>query len=85
MNSTFDFGPEDDRDDGGRDGAGRSIVYIRAVPIAELPDEVREAAGDVTELYALHSAQGERLALVRERGAAFMLARQNDLAPVSVH
>ena len=57
MNSTFDFGPEDDRDDGGRDGAGRSIVYIRAVPIAELPDEVREAAGDVTELYALHSAQ----------------------------
>lgn len=82
MNSTFDFDP---RDDSGRDGRGRDIVYVKAVAVADLPRDVREAAGEATELYALHSAEGERLALVRERDAAFMLARQNDLAPVSVH
>ena len=43
-----------------------------------------EAQG-LEQLYALHDAAGERLALVRDRSLAFMLARQNDLAPVSVH
>ena len=61
------------------------IVYVRTVPVAELPEEVREAAGGAKELYAVHSAEGERLALVKNRDLAFMLARQNDLAPVSVH
>ena len=61
------------------------IVYVRSVPVADLPEEVREAAGGATELYAVHSSQGERLALVKDRDLAFMLARQNDLAPVSVH
>ena len=61
------------------------IVYVRTVPVADLPQEVREAAGGATELYAVHSAEGERLALVKNRDLAFMLARQNDLAPVSVH
>jgi len=36
-------------------------------------------------IYAVHRADGERLALVRDRALAFVLARQNDLAPVSVH
>ncbi len=81
MNERFDFGP-DGHDD---DGAERSIVYVRAVAIQDLPREVQDEADGATELYALHSAQGERLALVRERAAAFVLARQNDLAPVSVH
>ena len=84
MNSPFDFGPGN-AGDHGRDGAGRDIVYVRPVLVADLPEEVREAAGDAIELYALHSAQGERLALVRERAVAFALARQNMLAPVSVH
>ena len=30
-------------------------------------------------------ADGERLALVKERALAFILARQNELTPVSVH
>lgn len=63
----------------------RDIVYVRAVPVSDLPEEVREAAGGATALYAVHSAQGERLALVKDRDLAFLLARQNDLAPVSVH
>lgn len=63
----------------------RDIVYIRSVAVAELPSEVQEAAMGATELYAVHSAEGERLALVKDRRLAFLLARQNDLAPVSVH
>ena len=63
----------------------RDIVYVRPVSVADLPAEVQEAAMGATELYAVHSAQGERLALVKDRRLAFLLARQNDLAPVSVH
>ena len=63
----------------------RDIVYIRPVAVAELPSEVQQAAMGATELYAVHSAEGERLALVKDRRLAFLLARQNDLAPVSVH
>jgi hypothetical protein len=37
------------------------------------------------KLYAVHSDQGERLALVKDRNLAFVLARQNDLSPVTAH
>ena len=39
------------------------IVYIRRVAVTELPDEVRAQAGDLTELYAVHNGEGDRLAL----------------------
>ena len=69
----------------GFDSPQGDIVYVKPVPVAELPRDVRAAADGATELYAVHTAEGERLALVRDRRLAFMLARQNDLAPVSVH
>lgn len=61
------------------------VVYVRAVSTAILPDDVRKELGNVDEVYAVHSAAGERLALVTERDMAFVLARQNDLSPVAVH
>ena len=61
------------------------IVYVRSVNINELPDEVRNRIDGLTELYALHSSDGERLALVKDRELAFVLARQSDLSPVTVH
>ena len=61
------------------------IVYVRPVLVSELPAEVRDAAGDADEIYAVHNAEGERLALVKDRTLAFALARQNDLTPVTVH
>lgn len=64
---------------------GERIVYVRPVDVADLPDEVRAQVGDVGIIYAVHDADGERLALVRDRRMAFLLARQNDLAPVAVH
>ncbi|MDH2325757.1 DUF1150 family protein [Cereibacter sp. SYSU M97828] len=61
------------------------LVYIRAVAVADLPEEVQEQAEGLETLYALHRADGEQLAIVKERSMAFALALQNDLAPVNVH
>lgn len=65
--------------------AGDQIVYVRAVAVADLPSEVRAQAGGFKTLWAVHDADGQRLALVADRGLAFVLARQNDKAPVSTH
>jgi hypothetical protein len=64
---------------------GRRIVYVRPVQVSDLPAEIRLHAGGVETIYAVHTEDGERLALVRDRRLAFALARQNDLAPVSAH
>lgn len=63
----------------------RGIVYVRPVAVGDLPDEVRTQVPGMDALYAVHSEDGARLALVKNRELAFVLARQNDLAPVSVH
>lgn len=75
MNSKFDFGAE----------AADRIVYVRPVKIEDLPEELREKVGRVETLYAVHNTEGERLALVNNRRLAFVLARQHDLSPVTVH
>lgn len=64
---------------------GKRLVYVRPVAVADLPDEIRREAAGIETLYAVHDTDGERLALVRDRDMAFVLARQNDLAPVHVH
>ena len=75
MDTKYDFGPD----------AGEKIVYVRPVAVAELPDELRNQAMGLDTVYAVHDATGERLALVKDRKLAFIVARQNDMAPVSVH
>ena len=65
--------------------AGPAIVYVRPVAVAELPDEVRAQIGGLDTVYSVNRADGERLALVADRNLAFVLARQHDFAPVSVH
>jgi hypothetical protein len=64
---------------------GAQIVYIRPVLVADLPEPIRAQAEGLETIYAVHRPDGERVALVRDRGLAFALARQNDLAPVSAH
>ncbi|WOI56463.1 DUF1150 family protein [Palleronia sp. LCG004] len=66
-------------------GAEDKIVYVRPVEVADLPEEIREQAEGLDLIYAVHNADGDRLALVKDRDLAFVVARQNDLAPVSVH
>ena len=75
METRYDFGADQ----------GRPIVYVRPVNVADLPEDMREQAMGSETLYALHTADGERLALVRDRKLAFILARQNDMEPVTVH
>jgi hypothetical protein len=65
---------------------GPNLVYVRQVEPQELagtvPAEVL-AGGD--RFYALHAADGTRVAVLSDREAAFIAARQNDMVPVSVH
>lgn len=75
MDTKVDFLPEGER----------NIVYVRPIAVADLPEDVQEQAEGLKTLYALYRPDGERLALVRDRDMAFALARQNDLAPVSLH
>lgn len=63
----------------------RQIVYVRPVKVAELPDEIRSQIIGKDEIYAVHSEDGERLALVKDRQLAFILANQNHMEPVNVH
>lgn len=75
MDTRYDFETDTDR----------AIVYVRSVKVEELPQELRQQMGGIETLYAVHNAEGERLALVKDRAMAFVLARQNDLEPVTVH
>ena len=60
-------------------------VYIKSIPVTDLPSEVRAQAEGLELLYAVHDAEGQQLALVGDRKLAFTLARQHDYAPVMVH
>ena len=66
------------------DGGGKRIVYVREVKTADLPAEVRSQT-TLDHLYAIHASNGAVLALVPDRAQAFVVARQNELSPVSVH
>ena len=79
MNDTYDF----DHPAGGH--VAEKIVYVRPVEAEDLPEDLREQVEGVKTLFAVHNSDGERLALVEDRQTAFILARENDLAPVTVH
>lgn len=80
MDHKYDFSAQE-----GQAGNVERIVYVRPVSVADLPDDVQAQVGNLGTIYAVHSEDGERLALVRDRRMAFLLARQNDMAPVNVH
>lgn len=71
---------------------GRKLVYIRAVFARDVMDDLAEVDGELSfdikedsTLYSVHSADGERIALVGDRELAFAAARQYEMNPVSVH
>lgn len=59
-----------------------AIVYIREADRETLPEHLREIPG---KIYAVHDPAGNCLAISPDRALAFVMARQNDLTPVSVH
>ncbi|NVO54385.1 DUF1150 family protein [Rhodobacteraceae bacterium B1Z28] len=74
MNTPIEINTEGDR-----------IVYVKTVDVADLPRDLRDQAGDLDQLYAVHDSDGQQLALVADRKLAFVLAREHDLSPVAVH
>ena len=65
------------------------IVYIRhlgADEVTELvPANALEGIARPEDLFMVASADGQQLAIVEGREAAFAAARLHDLTPVSVH
>jgi hypothetical protein len=67
------------------------LVYVREISAAEVLSDSSETrvggrpVGPETILYAVHGADGARLAVLLDREAAFAAAVAHQLAPVSVH
>jgi hypothetical protein len=70
---------------------GPDRVYVRPISAAEIlaEPEVRITEGVEIDphqvLYAVHRADGERLAVMTDRETAVAAALAHELAPVSVH
>lgn len=66
-----------------------NLVYVKPLAAREideiLPDNLRGQFGIDAELFAVHDASGNRLAIVEGREAAFEAARAHDLKPASLH
>ena len=60
-------------------------VYVKPIAVADLPDFLREQAGERETIFAIHDADGQQIALVADRALADMLARQHDKVPMTVH
>ena len=67
------------------------LVYVREIRASDVMADVAGTAArglsvdpDAT-LYAVHGADGERLAVMMDRDAAFAAAVAHELEPVSVH
>ncbi|HBR61061.1 MAG: DUF1150 family protein [Rhodobacteraceae bacterium] len=75
MHSKYDFSHFDTDD----------LVYIKTVEVTELPLDLQRQVGSDKTLYAVHKADGERVAVVENRALAYSLARDNDLTPMTLH
>jgi len=68
-----------------------NVVYVRPVRAAEILASTPTGRIEAIELdpdqvlYAVHRADGERLAVLGDRDAAVAAAMAHELAPVSVH
>jgi hypothetical protein len=67
------------------------LVYVRPIKAAEIIASTPSAQLQSFELdpdqtlYAVHRADGERLAVLTDKAAAMAAALAHELAPVSVH
>ncbi len=66
-----------------------NLVYVRRLALEEarqiVPAEALEALEAPEDLFSVHAENGQRLAIVEGRDAAFATARAHDLRPRSVH
>jgi len=68
-----------------------NLVYVRPIKAAEIiasapPAQIESFELDPEQtLYAVHRADGERLAVLTDKDSAMAAALAHELAPVSVH
>ena len=66
-----------------------NLVYIKRLKAEEaseiVPPNALETVDHPNQLFSLHAASGERIAIVEGRDAAFAAARANELKPLSLH
>ncbi len=68
--------------------SAKDLVYVRRIAENELeglPQEALETVHDRDSLFVLANGEGEQLAIVEGRDAAFAAARAHEMRPVSVH
>ncbi len=70
-------------------GDGDKLVYIRRLALDEarslVPEDALAELDSLDDLFSVHTADGQRVAIVEGRDAAFAAARAYDLKPRSVH
>jgi len=64
--------------------AGQSI-YLKPMDMTDLPADIQDEAGSLTELFAVHNAQGEQVAFVASAAVASHLAALNNMTLVALH
>jgi hypothetical protein len=70
---------------------GPALVYVRAIKAQDIlgetsPEDLENYHIDPEQMvYALHRADGARLAVLADRDSAYAAARAHELVPVSVH
>ncbi|MEO0464936.1 MAG: DUF1150 family protein [Pseudomonadota bacterium] len=68
---------------------GNTLVYVRPISEAELehilPANAIAELDALDDLFAVHNSDGQRLAIVEGRDAAFAAARAHKLVPTSLH
>jgi hypothetical protein len=78
MKTEFDFTVNSATDTG-------RMVYVKPVLVSDLPSEVQSKIDGLEQLFAVHDADGQQLALVADRRLAFALARKHDYTPLALH
>jgi hypothetical protein len=68
---------------------GPNTVYVREVDVEELKGSgvlpIDAPVSAKQKFFALHAADGRRVAILDNRDMAFVAAREHELEPVSVH
>lgn len=64
---------------------GANFIYMKPVATADMPQEVRDEAGDAKTLFALHNTKGEQVALVANPAVASHLASEHQMQLVTLH
>ena len=64
---------------------GENFIYMKPVAPADMPAEVRQEAGDIETLFALHNTKGEQVAIVANPAIASHLAAEHRMQLVTLH